>query len=89
MRSHDYDNDGRRFKHPIPPEFIDIADFCDLYTDLPDGAFFGVAAEHGFSIDDFAAWAEWENKYRPWEVVDGVCKYLESAFEEVETNGVS
>ncbi len=33
--------------------WLSAKDFTDIYDDLPDGAFFALAEEHGIQIEDF------------------------------------
>lgn len=33
--------------------WLDAATFTEMYDDLPDGAFFAMAEEHGIQIEDF------------------------------------
>ena len=38
--------------------FEEIKRLCHQFDSLPDGAFFGVLAEHGVDADDLAAYAD-------------------------------
>lgn len=38
--------------------FNKIQTFCEIYDDLPDGAFFALAEEQGITIDDWSAYAD-------------------------------